>query len=77
MTYRGDDIKYKYKFKITGRTLIINIEMDGAYSDKAVEFELDRCEHVKNPAAIAIPYLPLFYILYGNNSLHLYYQTGK
>ena len=67
MNYKGDYIKYKYKFNIDGRTLIIRLEVDSAYSDKIIAFDLDRCEHVNNPAAIAVPYLPLFYILYGNN----------
>ena len=67
MRYRGDFIKYKYKFKIAGRTLIIRIAVDSAYSDKALRFELDRCEHAVKPAAIAVPYLPLFYVLYAND----------
>ena len=67
MLYKEDYIKYKYKFKIIGRTLIIRVEVDSEYSDKAVSFELDRCERATNPTAIAIPYLPLCYILFGNN----------
>ena len=67
MNYKKEHIKYAYKFKIVGRTLIINLEVDSSYSDKVLAFDLDRCENVNSPAAIAIPYLPLFYILYGNN----------
>lgn len=67
MIYNGDYIRYKYKFKIEGRTLIIHVEVDSEYSDKAVAFEFDRCEYAVNPTAIGIPYLPLFYILYAND----------
>lgn len=77
MTYDGDNIKYKYKFKIEGRTLIIRVEVDSAYSDKAMQLVLDRCENVVKPAAIAIPYLPLFYILYGNNMFTSLYDDWE
>lgn len=80
MMYRGDYIKYKYKFKISGRTLVIRVEVDPDYADKAVSLELDRCEHAENPSAIGIPYLPLFYVLYANNmftSLYADWETSN
>ncbi len=77
MAYGNDFIKYKYKFKIKGRTLTILVEVDSEYSDKALHLELDRCEHVQKPAAIAVPYLPLFYILYGNNIFTSFYDDWE
>jgi len=80
MMYHGDYIRYTYKFKLVGRTLIIHIEVDSAYSDKTFQIILDRCEQVEKPAAIAITYLPFFYILYGNDiftSLYADWEVSK
>jgi len=67
MNYAGDRIKYKYKFKIEGRTLIIRVEIDDLFSDKAISLELDRSEEGQNPVAIAVPYLSFFHILFSND----------
>jgi len=67
MFYNGDSIKYKYKFKIVGRTLVIRVEIDDAYSNKVISLDLDRCEEGQNPEAIAVPYLSLFHILFSND----------
>lgn len=67
MIYNGDYIKYKYKFKIVGRTLVFRVEIDNEFTNKIREFDLDRSEECQNPEAISIPYLNLFYILYSNN----------
>lgn len=77
MMYGGDSIKYKYKFKITGRTLTIQVEVDSAYSDETVSLELDRCEHAKKPAAVAVTYLPFFYILYSNDMFTSFYADWE
>jgi hypothetical protein len=67
MAFGDDSIRYKYKFKIDGRTLVIRVEADYEYSNKVRTFELDRSEQCQNPEAIAVPYLPLFHILFSNN----------
>ncbi len=68
MIYKnGGFIQYKYKLKIVGRTLVINVEVDNAYSNDVISFDLDRCGEARNPVAIAVPYIPLFHILYANN----------
>lgn len=67
MKYGTDYIKYKLKYKITGRTLIIKAEVDNEYKDKVIQFGLDRCDSARTPAPIAIPYMPLFHILYSND----------
>jgi hypothetical protein len=77
MMYGGDYIKYKYKFKITGRTLSIVVEVDSAYSDKVMSLELDRCENANKPSAIAVTYLPLFYILYANDMFTSFYADWE
>ena len=78
MTYKKIDyIQYEYKFKIEGRTFISCVEVDSAYSDKALSFEFDRSEHTINPEAIAVPYLPLFYILYGNDMFTSFFSDWE
>jgi len=69
MTAHYDSCYYSYKMKLEGRTLIIKVEFDDQSSrgNKAMEFNLDRCENAQNPKPIAVPYLPLFYILLSNN----------
>ena len=74
MKYKNtDSIQYKFNFKITGRTLTIRVEIDSEYSNNAVSLSLDRCEDAENPAAVAVPYIPLFYILYANNIFTSFY----
>jgi hypothetical protein len=74
MIYNNADyIQYEYKFKIEGRTLIIKVKVDSAYSQKVTLLNMDRCEGAKNPIAIAIPYLPLFNVLFANNEFTSFY----
>ena len=68
MKYKNiDSIQYNMKIKISGRTLIINVEIDKKFSNNVVSLGLDRCEEAREPEAIEVPYIPLFYILYANN----------
>lgn len=60
---------YTYKFTISGRTLIIEVEGDinNPSNVQATEFNLDRCEYATNPKRISVPYLTLFNLLNSNS----------
>jgi len=59
-------IKYKYIFKIIGRTLSIHVVVDDAYKNYAANIQMDRSQGA-NAYAIAVPYLPTFFILLSND----------
>ncbi|MGD0338079.1 MAG: fibronectin type III domain-containing protein [Bacteroidota bacterium] len=67
MRFASDSIDYTYKFHISGRTLVIQVEVENQ-SGKATRFDLVRSEDTPDARAIRIPYLTLFSILYHHNT---------
>ena len=66
MKYEDDHIDYTYKLQISGKTLIITIEVKNG-STKAKGIELDRCENANDKRVIPVPYLTLFNILFSDD----------
>ncbi len=79
MMANNDYCYFTYKMKIVGRTLIIKVEFDTQNSgeNKATLFSLDRCENATKPKAIAIPYLPMFYILLSNGNFTSFFTDWE
>lgn len=67
MTYNNDYIDYEYKITISGKTLIIDIEVLNN-STKATGLEFDRCEDANSPRNVRVPYLTYFNLLYNDGS---------
>ena len=61
-----DSIDYTYKFYLSGKTLVMNIQVDGGCK-YFTGVNLDRCEEAKDARIVVIPYLPLFNILYSDS----------
>lgn len=68
--YQSKTFFFKYKMKIEGRTLLLNvIQDDDETVNDAVQFNLDRSysntfQYSKSPFIIDVPYLTMFNILY-------------
>ena len=79
MTDNKDTCKFYYKFKISGRTLIIKIIEDSQNekSNKSTGIKIDRCEQASNPFPIEIPYLPMFGALLANNEFVTFYADWE
>jgi hypothetical protein len=66
MRHNNDTLRYSYKFKLVGQTLVIVIESDSVdpSSNKAMYLTINQCyAKDKHPKPIRIPYLQLFSIL--------------
>lgn len=63
----NDFLDYTYKFQISGKTLIITVEVQNN-SIKSTGINFDRCENAHNKSVVIVPYLTLFNLLYSDDS---------
>jgi hypothetical protein len=64
-----DSIEYTYRFHISGRTLVIRVQVENQ-STRATGLQLDRCDNFRFLEAriVRVPYLTLFNVLYLDGS---------
>jgi hypothetical protein len=62
----SDYLDYTYKLQISGKTLIITVEVLNN-STKATGINFDRCENAYNKNVVIVPFLNLFNLLYSND----------
>ncbi len=64
MSYSTYTLHYTYKFFLSGRTLVMDIESQEATVSQVM---IGRCENAVNPKIIPVPYLPSMNVLYTDN----------
>jgi hypothetical protein len=62
-----DSIDYTFRFRISGKTLVIHVEVDNQ-STNAIAFDLSRCEEAIRPRPVPVPSLTLFSLLYNDST---------